>query len=171
MKSKVQLWAPRRFHLGSYGSDTGAEDPRSIRDPGIFFLSGETALNEDNEEEATINLSTMNKLFKDFCNYSITAITTNILTPFLISLQYQISHIPQNDVGDCLHISYKLAPGVLMPGILPCKLGIKVSQFVESPSGSGETSGEASLGKRSRKLLKPSLAVSPLCFLSLLLLY
>ena len=31
--------------------------------PGIFFLSGETALNEDNEEEATINLSTMNKLF------------------------------------------------------------------------------------------------------------
>merc|ERR1719215_1995739 len=33
--------------------------------PGIFFLSGETALNEDNEEEATINLSTMNKLFKD----------------------------------------------------------------------------------------------------------
>jgi len=33
--------------------------------PGIFFLSGETALNEDNEEEATINLSTMNKLFKE----------------------------------------------------------------------------------------------------------
>ncbi|CAE7217442.1 FBA3 [Symbiodinium natans] len=31
--------------------------------PGIFFLSGETALNEDNEEEATINLSTMNRLF------------------------------------------------------------------------------------------------------------
>lgn len=31
--------------------------------PGIFFLSGETALNEDNEEVATINLSTMNKLF------------------------------------------------------------------------------------------------------------
>ena len=31
--------------------------------PGIFFLSGETALNEDNEEEATINLSTMNNLF------------------------------------------------------------------------------------------------------------
>ena len=31
--------------------------------PGIFFLSGETALNEDNEEEATINLSTMNHLF------------------------------------------------------------------------------------------------------------
>ena len=31
--------------------------------PGIFFLSGETALNEDNEEEATINLSTMNSLF------------------------------------------------------------------------------------------------------------
>merc|ERR1712232_646000 len=31
--------------------------------PGIFFLSGETALDEDNEEVATINLSTMNKLF------------------------------------------------------------------------------------------------------------
>merc|ERR1712110_1028572 len=30
--------------------------------PGIFFLSGETALDEDNEEVATINLSTMNKL-------------------------------------------------------------------------------------------------------------
>jgi len=28
--------------------------------PGIFFLSGETALDEDNEEVATINLSTMN---------------------------------------------------------------------------------------------------------------
>merc|ERR1719281_102136 len=33
--------------------------------PGIFFLSGETALDEDNEEAATINLNTMNKLFKD----------------------------------------------------------------------------------------------------------
>merc|ERR1711874_300433 len=32
--------------------------------PGIFFLSGETALDEDNEEVATINLSTMNKLAK-----------------------------------------------------------------------------------------------------------
>jgi len=31
--------------------------------PGIFFLSGETALNEDNEEEATVNLSTMHKLY------------------------------------------------------------------------------------------------------------
>jgi fructose-bisphosphate aldolase class I len=31
--------------------------------PGIFFLSGETAVNEDNEEEASINLSTMHKLF------------------------------------------------------------------------------------------------------------
>jgi fructose-bisphosphate aldolase class I len=31
--------------------------------PGIFFLSGETALDEDNEETATINLSTMNKMF------------------------------------------------------------------------------------------------------------
>merc|ERR1712129_649413 len=33
--------------------------------PGIFFLSGETALDEDNEETATINLMTMNKLYKD----------------------------------------------------------------------------------------------------------
>jgi len=33
--------------------------------PGIFFLSGETALDENNEEAATINLSTMNKLYKD----------------------------------------------------------------------------------------------------------
>jgi len=33
--------------------------------PGIFFLSGETAKDEDNEEVATINLSTMNKLHKD----------------------------------------------------------------------------------------------------------
>merc|ERR1712026_244994 len=32
--------------------------------PGIFFLSGETALDEDNEEVATVNLSTMNSLFK-----------------------------------------------------------------------------------------------------------
>merc|ERR1712217_321218 len=32
--------------------------------PGIFFLSGETAKDEDNEEVATINLCTMNKLFK-----------------------------------------------------------------------------------------------------------
>ncbi len=32
--------------------------------PGIFFLSGETPLDEDNEEGATINLSTMNTLFK-----------------------------------------------------------------------------------------------------------
>jgi len=32
--------------------------------PGIFFLSGETPLNQDNEESATINLSTMNELFK-----------------------------------------------------------------------------------------------------------
>merc|ERR1712087_808766 len=31
--------------------------------PGIFFLSGETALDEDNEETATINLNMMNKLF------------------------------------------------------------------------------------------------------------
>ena len=32
--------------------------------PGIFFLSGETALDEDNEETATINLNSMNKLYK-----------------------------------------------------------------------------------------------------------
>merc|ERR1719254_427720 len=32
--------------------------------PGIFFLSGETALDEDNEEVATINLSMMNRLAK-----------------------------------------------------------------------------------------------------------
>jgi len=31
--------------------------------PGIFFLSGETRLDEDNEETATINLNTMNKMF------------------------------------------------------------------------------------------------------------
>merc|ERR1719247_3311974 len=31
--------------------------------PGIFFLSGETALDEDNEEEATNNLNTMNQLY------------------------------------------------------------------------------------------------------------
>merc|ERR1711972_324319 len=32
--------------------------------PGIFFLSGETPLDEDNEETATINLMTMNKRHK-----------------------------------------------------------------------------------------------------------
>jgi fructose-bisphosphate aldolase class I len=31
--------------------------------PGIFFLSGETALDEDNEETATINLDAMNKMY------------------------------------------------------------------------------------------------------------
>merc|ERR1719401_3420154 len=31
--------------------------------PGIFFLSGETALDEDNEETATVNLNAMNKLY------------------------------------------------------------------------------------------------------------
>merc|ERR1712190_319725 len=31
--------------------------------PGIFFLSGETPLSQDNEEVATINLMTMNKMF------------------------------------------------------------------------------------------------------------
>jgi len=33
--------------------------------PGIFFLSGETALDEDNEETATINLKAMNKNHKN----------------------------------------------------------------------------------------------------------
>merc|ERR1739838_57589 len=32
--------------------------------PGIFFLSGDTPLDVDNEESATINLNTMNKLHK-----------------------------------------------------------------------------------------------------------
>merc|ERR1719446_1772378 len=32
--------------------------------PGIFFLSGDTPLNVDNEESATINLSKMNELFR-----------------------------------------------------------------------------------------------------------
>jgi len=31
--------------------------------PGIFFLSGETALDEDNEETATINLNAMHKMY------------------------------------------------------------------------------------------------------------
>merc|ERR1712176_760546 len=35
--------------------------------PGIFFLSGETANDEDNEETATINLMTMNKLCQGTC--------------------------------------------------------------------------------------------------------
>jgi len=33
--------------------------------PGIFFLSGETALDEDNEETATLNLNAMNQKYKD----------------------------------------------------------------------------------------------------------
>jgi len=37
--------------------------PASV--PGIFFLSGETRLDEDNEETATRNLNAMNKLFDD----------------------------------------------------------------------------------------------------------
>merc|ERR1712187_895671 len=32
--------------------------------PGIFFLSGETTNDEDNEETATINLNAMNKLYQ-----------------------------------------------------------------------------------------------------------
>merc|ERR1712084_187426 len=31
--------------------------------PGIFFLSGDTSTDADNEETATINLNTMNKLY------------------------------------------------------------------------------------------------------------
>merc|ERR1711862_119652 len=31
--------------------------------PGVFFLSGEARNDEDNEEEATLNLNAMNKLF------------------------------------------------------------------------------------------------------------
>merc|ERR1740138_1600372 len=31
--------------------------------PGIFFLSGETKLDEDNEETATVNLNAMNKMY------------------------------------------------------------------------------------------------------------
>merc|ERR1712176_1467471 len=33
--------------------------------PGIFFLSGETALDEDNEETATINLNAMNAMYPE----------------------------------------------------------------------------------------------------------
>merc|ERR1712032_59015 len=33
--------------------------------PGVFFLSGETKLDEDNEETATLNLNAMNRDFKD----------------------------------------------------------------------------------------------------------
>merc|ERR1719181_2065768 len=32
--------------------------------PGIFFLSGDTPLDVDNEESATINLNAMNKMYK-----------------------------------------------------------------------------------------------------------
>jgi fructose-bisphosphate aldolase class I len=39
--------------------------------PGIFFLSGETALDEDNEETATINLNAMHKLFHDKLPWSV----------------------------------------------------------------------------------------------------
>merc|ERR1719297_249555 len=39
--------------------------------PGIFFLSGETALDEDNEETATVNLNTMNKRFKKDVPWSV----------------------------------------------------------------------------------------------------
>merc|ERR1719333_243186 len=43
--------------------------------PGIFFLSGETPLDEDNEEVATVNLMTMNKMYKSKC-------------PWLVSFSY-----------------------------------------------------------------------------------
>jgi len=39
--------------------------------PGIFFLSGETPLDEDNEEVATINLNTMNKMYKEKLPWSV----------------------------------------------------------------------------------------------------
>merc|ERR1719486_1137096 len=39
----------------------GLEGPRAI--PGIFFLSGDTPLDTDNEESATINLSKMNEIY------------------------------------------------------------------------------------------------------------
>merc|ERR1711904_695191 len=39
--------------------------------PGIFFLSGETPLDEDNEEVATVNLMTMNKMYKDKLPWSV----------------------------------------------------------------------------------------------------
>merc|ERR1719199_546149 len=39
--------------------------------PGIFFLSGDTALDEDNEETATINLNAMHKLFHDKLPWSV----------------------------------------------------------------------------------------------------
>merc|ERR1712241_1653774 len=39
----------------------GLDGPRAS--PGIFFLSGDTPLDVDNEESATINLSKMNELF------------------------------------------------------------------------------------------------------------
>jgi len=39
--------------------------------PGIFFLSGEARLDEDNEETATLNLSKMNELFKQSCPWHV----------------------------------------------------------------------------------------------------
>merc|ERR1712178_132543 len=39
--------------------------------PGIFFLSGDTPLDVDNEESATINLSKMNELFKGKLPWSL----------------------------------------------------------------------------------------------------
>merc|ERR1712159_369172 len=39
--------------------------------PGIFFLSGEARLDEDNEETATLNLSKMNELFKESCPWHV----------------------------------------------------------------------------------------------------
>jgi fructose-bisphosphate aldolase class I len=39
--------------------------------PGIFFLSGDTPLDVDNEESATINLSAMNELFKGKLPWSL----------------------------------------------------------------------------------------------------
>jgi len=39
--------------------------------PGIFFLSGETALDEDNEETATNNLNMMHKLYPTGLPWSV----------------------------------------------------------------------------------------------------
>merc|ERR1711988_20886 len=41
--------------------------------PGIFFLSGDTPLDVDNEESATINLSKMNELFAGKLPWSLSS--------------------------------------------------------------------------------------------------
>ena len=49
------------FHGLVYAEKTIAVLKRTVPGamPGIFFLSGETALDEDNEETATVNLNAM----------------------------------------------------------------------------------------------------------------